>query len=36
MQDLDELKRVFLICAEFEVKKHQKAAFITKAILNRV
>ena len=23
MQDLDELKHVFLNCAEFEVKKHQ-------------
>ena len=26
----------FLICAEFEVKKHQEAAFIKKTILNRV
>ena len=23
MQDLNELKHVFLICAEFEVKQHQ-------------
>ena len=23
MQDLDELEHVFLICDEFEVKKHQ-------------
>ena len=23
MQDLDELEHVFLICAEFEEKKHQ-------------
>ena len=36
MQDLDELTHVFLICAEFEVKKHQYAAFIKKTILNRV
>ena len=43
MKDLDELKHVFLICAEFEVKKHQKAAFhnesnfkpcLTKQLLN--
>ena len=34
MQDLDELK--LLICAEFEVKNHQWAAFIKKTILNRV
>ena len=25
MQDLDELKHVFLICAEFEIKMHQQA-----------
>ena len=30
MQDLDELKHVFLICAEFEVKRKQQAAFIKK------
>ena len=38
MQDLDELKNVFffLICAEFEVKNHQQAAFIKKTILNCV
>ena len=37
MQDLDELKHVFLICAEFEVKKkHLQAAFIKKTILKRV
>ena len=36
MQYLDELKHVFLICAEFEVEKHQQAAFIKKTILNRV
>ena len=36
MQDLDELKHVFLICAEFELKKHQLAAVIKKTILNRV
>ena len=36
MQDLDELKHVFQICAEFEVKKHKQAAFETKKILNRV
>ena len=36
MQGLDELKHVFQICAEFEVKKHQQAAFIKKTILNRV
>ena len=36
MQDLDELKHVFQICAEFEVQKHQQAAFIKKTILNRV
>ena len=32
MQDLDKLKHVFQICAEFEVKKHQQAAFIKKTI----
>ena len=36
MQDLDEVKHVFLFCAEFEVKKHQQAAFMKKTILNRV
>ena len=36
MQDLDELKHVFLVCAEFEVKNHQQAAFIKKTILNHV
>ena len=36
MRDLDELKHVSLICAEFEVKKHQLTAFIKKTILNRV
>ena len=32
MQDLDELKHVFQICAEFEVKEHTQAAFIKKTI----
>ena len=36
MQDLDELQHVFQICAEFEVKKRQQAAFMKKTILNRV
>ena len=36
MQDLDELKHVFFICAEFEVKELQHTAFIKKTILNRV
>ena len=36
MQDLDELKHVFLTCAEFEIKIHQQAAFIKKTILNLV
>ena len=27
MQDLDELKHVFLICAEFEVKKTSERSF---------
>ena len=32
MQDLDELKSVFLICAEFEVKKKKN---ISKQLLKR-
>ena len=27
MQDLDELRHVFLICAEFEVKKTSESSF---------
>ena len=43
MQDLDELKHVFLICAEFEVKKTSISSFykennfkpcLTKQLLN--
>ena len=43
MQDLDELKHVFLICAEFEVKKTSVSSFykennfkpcLTKQLLN--
>ena len=43
MQDLDELKHVFLICAEFEVKKKSVSSFynesnfkpcLTKQLLN--
>ena len=43
MQDLDELKHVFLICAEFEVKKASVGSFnkennfkprLTKQLLN--
>ena len=43
MRDLDELKHVFLICAEFEGKKHSVSSFykennfkpcLTKQLLN--